>query len=72
MHRKIVTKNNEDRVETGALQVNEDWKGLFIRGDDCIQLHDILKKLLAGGRIDLWEEQHLRLLTTFIEDEVLR
>ena len=27
------------RVETGALQIGEDWPGLFIRGDDCLALN---------------------------------
>lgn len=26
------------RVETGAIQFNDDWPGLFIRGDQCIDL----------------------------------
>ena len=30
------------RVETGALQVNDDWAGLFIRGDDCFILRNLL------------------------------
>lgn len=32
--RKIKTENQE-RVETGAIQFDDDWPGLFIRGDDC-------------------------------------
>ncbi len=27
-----------ERVETGGLQINDDWPGLFIRGDRCIDL----------------------------------
>lgn len=23
------------RVETGAIQIGDDWPGLFVRGDDC-------------------------------------
>jgi hypothetical protein len=26
------------RLETGPLKVDDDWTGLFIRGDDCIDL----------------------------------
>jgi len=33
----------EERVETGALQINDDWPGLFIRGDDCTALLAILE-----------------------------
>jgi hypothetical protein len=32
-----------DRVETGALQINDDWPGLFIRGDSCIDLYNRLE-----------------------------
>jgi hypothetical protein len=42
MIRKIKT-DDKDRIETGALQVNDDWTGLFIRGDDCVTLLDILE-----------------------------
>jgi hypothetical protein len=24
------------RIETGALRVGDDWRGLFVRGDNCI------------------------------------
>ena len=26
------------RIESGAVQFGEDWKGLFLRGDECIVL----------------------------------
>lgn len=26
------------RVETGAVQFGDDWRGLFLRGDDCLAL----------------------------------
>lgn len=32
---KITAKLNESRVETGPLQINDDWPGLFIRGDNA-------------------------------------
>jgi hypothetical protein len=28
----------DSRVETGAIQFGDDWPGLFLRGDECIQL----------------------------------
>lgn len=46
--RKLVTvdefRQDEEgvRVETGALQINYDWPGLFIRGDRCIDLYNRL------------------------------
>jgi len=30
------------RIETGALQIDDDWTGLFIRGDDAMSLLDTL------------------------------
>lgn len=39
--RQIKT-NDTERVETGPLQINDDWCGLFVRGDDCMTLHMIL------------------------------
>jgi len=30
------------RIETGALQIDNDWTGLFIRGDDALYLAGIL------------------------------
>lgn len=35
--RRIVSKI-DGRIETGALQINDDWPGVFIRGDDCYLL----------------------------------
>ena len=32
------------RIETGALQINDDWTGLYIRGDDAFMLKEILAK----------------------------
>lgn len=35
---KINTDNLGLRLKTGPLKVDDDWTGLFIRGDDCIDL----------------------------------
>ena len=37
------------RIETGALQIDDDWTGLFIRGDDALYLRDILSMTYANG-----------------------
>ena len=42
--RKIKSKISI-RVETGALQINDDWAGVFVRGDDCPALLDALYKI---------------------------
>jgi hypothetical protein len=35
----------EERVETGAVQFGDDWPGLFIRGDDCMVLRIALESV---------------------------
>ena len=30
------------RVETGPLQINDDWPGIFVRGDDCVFLASLI------------------------------
>jgi len=36
----------DQRVETGPLQFGDDWPGLFVRGDDCIDLAYALERAL--------------------------
>jgi hypothetical protein len=36
-----------NRVETGALEINDDWPGVFIRGDNAMHYAVCLKQLLA-------------------------
>lgn len=36
-----------NRVETGALEVNDDWPGVFIRGDNAMHYAVSLKRLLV-------------------------
>lgn len=38
-----VTFPGMERVESGAVQFNDDWPGLFIRGDRCIDLYNRLE-----------------------------
>lgn len=38
------TRRHAERVETGALEINGDWPGIFIRGDDCLQYSMHLRK----------------------------
>jgi hypothetical protein len=41
-----------ERVETGALQIGDDWTGLFVRGDDAMfKLKDILLKAADGEEL---------------------
>ena len=51
--RKIKAKIKlEGRVETGALQINDDWPGLFVRGDDCAMLYTLLLDYLKVAGTD--------------------
>jgi hypothetical protein len=34
---------------SGPMQFDDDWPGLFIRGDDCIRLVDDLERLQKRG-----------------------
>lgn len=36
-----------ERVETGALQINDDWPGLFIRGDGCMKIAVTLRYVIG-------------------------
>lgn len=49
---EIFTKNYLERVETGALRINNDHPGLFIRGDDAFRLEIILGKILRKESLD--------------------
>jgi hypothetical protein len=62
----------EDRVETGALQFNDDWPGLFVRGDDCIYLSMLLHKIINNEEFDIFDRTVIKSLIREIEDNVLR
>lgn len=42
-------RNHASRVETGAVQINDDWPGVFIRGDNAMwfaySLQDFIKSV---------------------------
>ena len=44
--RKIDVPLLNNRVETGSLQINDDWPGLFIRGDNCIFFKMMIKEAI--------------------------
>jgi len=35
--------DEDDRIETGAVQFNDDWPGLFIRGDEALYLAGLIR-----------------------------
>jgi len=53
--RKIKVPRLKDRVETGPVQFNDDWPGLFVRGDNCfgyaMNLSILRDKIEAGQTI---------------------
>jgi len=72
MNRKITTTEGiEHRVETGALQINNDWKGLFIRGDDCMMLLEILDRVADGKEPEFWDIHFLVAIKNYIRNDVL-
>lgn len=43
--RKITVPNLTTPIETGLLQVNDYWRGLYIRGDDAFNFLQALRTL---------------------------
>lgn len=39
--------HQQDRVESGPLQIGEDWPGYFIRGDNAVALSLIIQDVLS-------------------------
>jgi hypothetical protein len=39
--------SDDGRIETGPLQINDDWPGVFIRGDNAMFYGMALRQLLA-------------------------
>lgn len=69
--KKIITESVGDgRVETGGIQFNDDWPGLFIRGDSCAALLLDIDCLLKDDAHPLCSYQ-LRTIKALIEEEVL-
>ena len=61
------TRSHADRVETGALQINDDWPGTFIRGDNAFayvmylnQAISILEKMDDRENMDIFLLQTLK------------
>lgn len=58
MIRKIIT-NIDERVETGPVQFNDDWPGLFIRGDECFCILTVVDSVLKGNKLTMIEKMIL-------------
>ena len=47
-----VNLDKNERVETGVLQVNDDWPGIYVRGDAAMWYSFLLNRLLNGENLD--------------------
>lgn len=47
-----ITTDLKGRVETGPIQFDDDWPGIFIRGDVAINNALIIESYLAGENIE--------------------
>ena len=47
------------RVESGPVQFNEDWPGVFIRGDHCLHYQFELSKLIEELEVKARESKDL-------------
>lgn len=59
-----------DRIETGALQIGDDWTGLFIRGDDALYLSEILSDIHEDKPLDGFQKAWLYMLGLTIRYDV--
>ena len=52
------------RVDTGPLKINNDWTGLFIRGDECASLLGALKGIGSeyGVSMEAQKQKLIKLL----------
>jgi len=47
---KITVEGLQERIETGPLQINDDWPGTFIRGDNAAYYAMMLGDILSNIR----------------------
>lgn len=63
---KIYYVNEPTRVETGPVQFNDDWPGVFIRGDNALYLAYCLE-LHINGTKDFITESQVRILADLLK-----
>ena len=66
-----ITIENKKRIETGALRINDDWKGLFIRGDDAIMLLGLFETISKEETVEWTEIEIAKAYVKIIREEVL-
>ena len=68
---KIIT-DNQVRIETGAVEFDQDWPGLFIRGDDCMLFYSQLKQVIDRGLDNVFERQILTSLLEALQEPLVK
>ena len=63
---KIYYVNEPNRVETGPVQFNDDWPGVFIRGDNAAYLAYCLESYINGTK-DFITESQVRILVDLLK-----
>jgi hypothetical protein len=62
----------EQRVETGAVQFGDDWPGVFIRGDNALYYAHILSSVIGqiekGEPLDMWNALALQAIRETLQE----
>ena len=59
-----------ERIETGALQIDDDWTGLFIRGDDALMLRHVLANAVRGIKLEGHDEWFAYMIVGVVDIDV--
>lgn len=65
-----INADNKERIETGGLQINDDWPGLFIRGDNALYL-SMLISMGINEVYDIQLKMHLLSIKKLIDAEIM-
>jgi hypothetical protein len=65
---RTIKTDLKERVETGAVKFDNDWPGLFIRGDDCLSLKIIIERIIQIPHLDSYDYLTLRDYLRMIRD----
>ena len=65
-----ISIDNEERIETGVVQFNDDWPGVFIRGDNALHFGHIIGNIISCCKddkmIDFFDKMYLEQLETLL------
>ncbi len=70
---QIPLPGSSGRTPTGAIQFQDDWPGLFVRGDDAIGLLFGVRQLerILGEKYNEYLPQSLKRIVEIIEGDVI-